>query len=122
MLLLKEGETVLAIDTASSNGTFLDGVPIGVAALPDDAMLELGRFNMVRWQVVGQSDRVANLRLVPEREPEAEPESVFNPAPEETPEEEWDWDWRRWRKIAIKDLLLAAIVVVLMILDALWRW
>ncbi|MFC1612111.1 FHA domain-containing protein, partial [Myxococcota bacterium] len=90
LLLLKEGETVLAIDTASSNGTFINGAPFDVVVLPDDAILELAQANMVRWHVVGESDMalVPRLELVPDPEPErdvqAEPEPE-SPKSEQAP-------------------------------------
>lgn len=49
LLLLKEGDTVLAIDTASSNGTTIDGVAISALELPDQATIEVGSGNRLRW-------------------------------------------------------------------------
>jgi hypothetical protein len=46
---LKEGDPVLAIDTASTFGTIVNGTPSPVTALPDDALIELGPGNAVRW-------------------------------------------------------------------------
>jgi hypothetical protein len=61
LLLLKENDRVLAIDTASSNGTSVDGVPISAVELPEQATIELGTGNLLRWLRVQDSSLVNHL-------------------------------------------------------------
>jgi hypothetical protein len=58
LLLLKEEDSVLAIDTASSNGTYVDGQRITVVEVPDDAQIELAEGNRVRWHRILKPEEV----------------------------------------------------------------
>jgi hypothetical protein len=49
-LLLKEGDAVFVIDTASTNGTLVDGLRVPAAPLGVEAVIELGEKNRVLWR------------------------------------------------------------------------
>jgi hypothetical protein len=51
-LLIKDGDRVQVIDTASTWGTQLDGMPVAVGDLGEEALLQLAPGNFVRWRRV----------------------------------------------------------------------
>jgi len=50
LLIIREGERILALDTASTNGTSINGVGTGIADLGDEAEIKLGVRSTVRWK------------------------------------------------------------------------
>jgi hypothetical protein len=55
LLLIREGDKVVAVDTASSNGSRCDGQRFAAVALPETATVSLGDAQDMRWTRAGAS-------------------------------------------------------------------
>ncbi|MCK5689952.1 FHA domain-containing protein, partial [Myxococcota bacterium] len=56
LLIIREGDTILAIDTSSTNGTRVDSIPMVICELERQSRIELAGTHNLIWEELGYED------------------------------------------------------------------